>query len=112
MNQGVGAFRVFAWGLRKYAWLVALSVLAVGVLLPALQARAGDVYEASALVAPNRVTATNYDDMLRQAHMVANIAPNVNVKIPLIGEGIKLVKKLSEEGIKTNVTLCFTPVQA
>jgi transaldolase len=44
--------------------------------------------------------------------MVAGIAPNVNVKVPLIAEGIKLVKKLSEEGIKTNVTLCFTPVQA
>jgi transaldolase len=58
------------------------------------------------------VTATNYEDMLRQAHMVADIAPNVNVKVPLIGEGIKLVKKLSEEGIKTNVTLCFNAVQA
>jgi transaldolase len=58
------------------------------------------------------VTADNYDDMLRQAHMVAGIASNVNVKVPLIGEGIKLVKRLSEEGIKTNVTLCFTPVQA
>jgi transaldolase len=58
------------------------------------------------------VTATNFDDMLRQAHMVASIAPNVNVKVPLIAEGIKLVKKLTEEGIKTNVTLCFTPTQA
>jgi transaldolase len=58
------------------------------------------------------VTATNFDDMLRQAHMVAAIAPNVNVKVPLIAEGIKLVKKLTEEGIKTNVTLCFTPTQA
>lgn len=58
------------------------------------------------------VTATNFDDMLRQAHMVAGIAPNVNVKVPLIAEGIKLVKKLTEEGIKTNVTLCFSPTQA
>ena len=70
MNQGVGAFRVFAWGLRKYAWLVALSVLAVGVLLPALQARAGDVYEASALVAPNRLTATNLDVVPRYGDRV------------------------------------------
>lgn len=58
------------------------------------------------------VTATNFDDMLRQAHMVANIAPNVNVKVPLIASGLKLVKKLSEEGIKTNVTLCFSATQA
>ncbi len=58
------------------------------------------------------VTATNYDDMLRQAHMVAGIAGNVNVKVPLVADGIKLVKKLSEEGIKTNVTLCFNGVQA
>ena len=58
------------------------------------------------------VTATNFDDMLRQAHMVADIAPNVNVKVPLIAEGLKLVKKLSEEGIKTNVTLCFSATQA
>ena len=58
------------------------------------------------------VTATNYDDMLRQAHMVAGIAPNVNVKVPLVADGIKLVKTLSQEGIKTNVTLCFNGVQA
>ena len=58
------------------------------------------------------VTATNFDDMLRQAHMVANIAPNVNVKVPLISSGLRLVKKLSEEGIKTNVTLCFSATQA
>ncbi|MDF2968310.1 MAG: hypothetical protein K0Q93_2088 [Nocardioidaceae bacterium] len=70
MNQGVGAFRVFAWGLRKYAWLIALSVLAVGVLLPALQARTADVYEASALVAPNRLTATTLDMVPRYGDRV------------------------------------------
>lgn len=58
------------------------------------------------------VTATNVDDMMRQAHMVAGIAPNIVVKIPLNNDGLKAVKRLSDEGIKTNVTLCFSPTQA
>ena len=58
------------------------------------------------------VVATDLDGMLRQAHELATIAPNIVVKIPLITEGIKAVKQLSEEGIKTNVTLCFSSVQA
>lgn len=58
------------------------------------------------------VTADKVDEMLRQAHTLAAIAPNVVVKIPLIADGLKAVKQLSEEGIKTNVTLCFSSVQA
>ena len=58
------------------------------------------------------VTADKMDAMLRQAHTLAAIAPNVVVKIPLIADGLKAVKALSEEGIKTNVTLCFSSVQA
>lgn len=58
------------------------------------------------------VTADTTDEMLRQAHILAGIAPNVVVKIPLIADGLKAVKRLSEEGIKTNVTLCFSSVQA
>lgn len=58
------------------------------------------------------VVATDYEGMLRQAHVLADLAPNIVVKIPLIDEGIKAVRKLSSEGIKTNVTLCFSSVQA
>jgi transaldolase len=58
------------------------------------------------------VTATDMQGMLDQAHEYADIAPNIVVKIPLIVEGLKAVKKLSDEGIKTNVTLCFSSVQA
>ena len=58
------------------------------------------------------VTADTLDEMLRQAHTLAGIAPNVVVKIPLVADGIKAVKRLSDEGIKTNVTLCCSSVQA
>ncbi|HEX8833376.1 MAG TPA: fructose-6-phosphate aldolase [Abditibacteriaceae bacterium] len=58
------------------------------------------------------VTALDMQGMLDQAHEYADIASNIVVKIPLIAEGLKAVKKLSEEGIKTNVTLCFSSVQA
>jgi transaldolase len=58
------------------------------------------------------VLATDYDGMLAEAHELAAIAPNIVVKIPLIEAGIRAVNTLSREGIKTNVTLCFSPLQA
>ncbi|MCX5707623.1 MAG: fructose-6-phosphate aldolase [Candidatus Omnitrophica bacterium] len=50
--------------------------------------------------------------MIEEARELAKIAPNIVVKIPLISEGLKAVKVLSAQGIKTNVTLCFSPTQA
>ena len=38
--------------------------------------------------------------------------PNIVVKVPLIAEGIKAVRTFTDQGIKTNVTLCFSPTQA
>ncbi len=58
------------------------------------------------------VTAPTKDEMLRQGRFLADIAPNVVVKVPLTAEGIKAVKVFTDEGIKTNVTLCFSSVQA
>jgi transaldolase len=58
------------------------------------------------------VVSTDYEGMLKEAHELASIHKNIVVKIPLIQEGIKVVKTLSSEGIKTNVTLCFTASQA
>jgi transaldolase len=58
------------------------------------------------------VLSTTYQEMLDEAHELAAIAPNIVVKIPLIAEGLKVVKELSAEGIQTNVTLCFSPLQA
>jgi transaldolase len=50
--------------------------------------------------------------MMKEAREYAKIASNIVVKVPLTAEGLKAVRKCSEEGIKTNVTLCFSPVQA
>lgn len=50
--------------------------------------------------------------MVAEAQELAGMASNIVVKIPLIEEGLKAVKVLTEKGIKTNVTLCFSPVQA
>lgn len=58
------------------------------------------------------VTEPELAGMLRQARILADIAPNVVVKVPLTAEGLKVVKQLTAEGIKTNVTLCFSSVQA
>ena len=58
------------------------------------------------------VIATDYNGMVKEGRELSKIAPNITVKVPLIKEGLKAVKTLSEEGIKTNVTLCFTPSQA
>jgi len=58
------------------------------------------------------VTAEGKDEMLRQGRFLADIASNVVVKVPLTQEGLKAVKVFTEEGIKTNVTLCFSSVQA
>lgn len=51
-------------------------------------------------------------DMIREGKRLAELAPNVVVKIPMITEGIKATKALSQDGVKVNVTLVFSPLQA
>jgi transaldolase len=58
------------------------------------------------------VIATDYDGILKEAREYASIHKNIVVKVPLIKEGLKAVKTLSNENINTNVTLCFSPTQA
>jgi transaldolase len=58
------------------------------------------------------VISVDMKGMLEEAQELAKIAPNMVIKIPLIKEGLKAVKILSSKGIKTNVTLCFSPSQA
>jgi len=58
------------------------------------------------------VISTDYQGMLKEAHELVKLGDNINIKIPLIEEGLRAVKALSSEGIKTNVTLCFNAVQA
>lgn len=58
------------------------------------------------------VVSTAYDDIMPEARNLARIADNVVVKVPLIKDGIKAIKTLSQEGIRTNCTLCFSATQA
>ena len=58
------------------------------------------------------VIATDYEGILKEAREYATIHKNIVVKVPLIKEGLKAVKTLSDENINTNVTLCFSPIQA
>ncbi len=53
-----------------------------------------------------------FDDLMPEARRLAKLAPNVVVKIPLTREGLKAVKACAAEGIKVNVTLCFSALQA
>jgi transaldolase len=58
------------------------------------------------------VLATDLDGMLQQGRRLAALAPNVVVKVPLTTAGLAAVKVFTAEGIRTNVTLCFSPAQA
>ncbi|RLB18595.1 MAG: fructose-6-phosphate aldolase [Deltaproteobacteria bacterium] len=58
------------------------------------------------------VVSVEAEGMITEARELAKVADNVVVKVPLIEEGLKATRALSREGIKVNVTLCFSPVQA
>ncbi len=58
------------------------------------------------------VIGTEYEDIVAEARNLVKIADNVVVKVPLIKDGIKAIKTLSNEGIRINCTLCFSPTQA
>jgi transaldolase len=58
------------------------------------------------------VISTDYENIVKEGKDLSKIHKNIVVKVPLIKEGLKAVKTLSDEGIKTNVTLCFSPSQA
>jgi transaldolase len=88
---------------------------------PSLMKKAGNVdfhdhiYKICELVDGDvsaEVTATAYDEIMEEAHVLHKIHDNVVVKVPLILDGIKALNSLKEEGIRTNCTLCFSPTQA
>ena len=58
------------------------------------------------------VTTTNKEEMLGQGRELARIHPNIVIKVPLTLEGLQACKVFRSEGIKVNVTLCFSPSQA
>lgn len=59
-----------------------------------------------------KATTTDAQTMIEEAREIAKIHPNMVVKIPMTKEGLKAVKVVTAEGIKTNVTLVFTSAQA
>lgn len=58
------------------------------------------------------VTSLDTEGMLREGREYAKIAPNVVVKCPLTIDGLKATRRLTDEGTKVNVTLCFSAAQA
>ena len=88
---------------------------------PSLVAKEGDIdfYEHLAAICEivdgpvnGEVVSTDTEGMLREGHELAKIHPNIVVKLPLTKDGLRACKAFSEEGIKTNVTLCFSAAQA
>ncbi|MCS7244821.1 MAG: fructose-6-phosphate aldolase [candidate division WOR-3 bacterium] len=58
------------------------------------------------------VTSLEFNEMIEEAQRLADIHPNIVVKIPFTEDGIKAIKYLSEKGILVNTTLIFNPIQA
>src|ERR1044071_942344 len=58
------------------------------------------------------VTSQDKDGMIREGLEYSKIAPNVVIKCPLTRDGLRATRHLADEGIKVNVTLCFSPAQA
>ncbi|WP_343560549.1 fructose-6-phosphate aldolase [Kiloniella sp. b19] len=87
---------------------------------PSLIAKSGrDILEVTKEIAETvsgpvsaEVTALDYDGMIAEGRKLAKIADNIVVKLPLTEDGLKACKTFSDEGIKTNVTLCFSAAQA
>ncbi|SPP63859.1 fructose-6-phosphate aldolase [Nitrospira lenta] len=58
------------------------------------------------------VVSVEADAMVKEGKELAKIHKNIVVKVPLIAEGLKATKRMAAEGIRVNVTLCFSPTQA
>ena len=58
------------------------------------------------------VVATSADEMVKEGRELVKIADNIVVKVPLIEEGLVACRRFRADGIKVNVTLCFSPTQA
>lgn len=58
------------------------------------------------------VIATTYDEIIREGEELADLHPNIVVKVPMIKDGVKAIKYFSDKGIRTNCTLIFSAGQA
>ncbi|MEN2993540.1 MAG: fructose-6-phosphate aldolase [Bacteroidia bacterium] len=88
---------------------------------PSLMAKAGvrdfaAHYQAIARLTSGPVSAevigVSYADMVAEGRQLASLAPNIVVKIPFLPDGVRAIRTLSAEGIRTNCTLIFSPIQA
>jgi transaldolase len=87
---------------------------------PSLVAKEGRVFREVLLEICNivdgpisaEVVSIEADAMVKEGRELAKIHKNILVKVPLIAEGLKATKRLAAEGIRVNVTLCFSPTQA
>jgi len=98
----------------------ALGILDGVTTNPSLVAKEGKPFKETILAICNlvngpvsvEVVATEKDGMLREAHEFAKWHKNVVIKLPTTRDGVKACKALAGEGIKVNMTLCFSPNQA
>lgn len=58
------------------------------------------------------VISTDYEGIVKEGRALAKLAPNIVVKVPMIKDGIKAIRTFTDEGIKTNCTLVFSPGQS
>lgn len=105
---------------REIANLAATGLVDGVTTNPSLAAKSGqsffDVLRAICDVVKGpvsaEVTATETGRMIEEGRKLAKIADNITVKVPLTWDGLKACRALSSDGLKVNVTLCFSPVQA
>lgn len=74
--------------------------------------RLGEICELVKGPVSAEVIATDYAAMLKEGRQNAKIASNIVVKLPSTVDGLRACKTLTDEGIRTNMTLCFQPLQA
>ena len=74
--------------------------------------RLAEICEVVAGPVSAEVIATDYDGMMKEGRARAKIADNIVIKLPCTLDGLKACKSLSDEGTRTNLTLCFQPLQA
>lgn len=74
--------------------------------------RLGEICEIVRGPVSAEVLSTDFDGMMKEGKAHAKIAENIVVKLPCTVDGLKACKRFSEDGVKTNLTLCFQPLQA
>jgi transaldolase len=101
---------------EAYSWGIVDGVTTNPTHVSKTGRRAREVYEEICRAVDGPVSletlGSDCNTILGEARELAKIAPNVVVKVPLMREGLMAVKQLSAEGIKTNVTVTFSPLQA